>query len=109
MRHYLISTITVLILVSIPTILFAAPESVSAGETSWIFKGGWMMVPLISCSIIGVGFIFERLVAVRSELIAPVDFIKNLHSLLKDNSLEEAVQLRFPRALPTNHESGVGL
>ncbi len=59
----------------------------------WIIQGGWMMIPLISCSIIAVAFIFERFIAIRKTSIAPKNFIYNLNEALQQTSLHSAIEL----------------
>lgn len=55
--------------------------------------GGWMMAPIIICSIVALAIIFERLWALRSSRIMPDDLIGRVWSLHRDNQLD-AVELR---------------
>jgi biopolymer transport protein ExbB len=48
------------------------------------FKGGFFMYPLALCSVVAVGLIFERSLALRRSRVIPRDFIPGLKGILKD-------------------------
>jgi len=71
------------------TVVGAAPEAASAVEVQsvwdFILKGGFMMIPIGICSLIGLAVISERLVSLRRQTIIPPDFLSGLKKVLKDN------------------------
>jgi biopolymer transport protein ExbB len=48
------------------------------------FKGGFFMYPLALCSVVAVGLIFERLIALRRSRVIPPTFIPGLKGVLTD-------------------------
>lgn len=53
-------------------------------------KGGWIMVPIFSGSIIALGLFFERLWVLQRRLINPPDVLQHLMSLLQSSRWNEA-------------------
>lgn len=53
-------------------------------------RGGWVMYPLLACSLVAVGFILERLYALRRDRVAPRPFLNSLGRLLDQGRLKEA-------------------
>lgn len=49
--------------------------------------GGWLMVPIIICSILAVAIIIERFWVLRIEKIAPRDLLPSVWKKLRDNEL----------------------
>ena len=57
---------------------------------SLIAMGGWMMIPIILCSILATAIIGERLWALRDPLIMPPDVIPRIWKLHRENKLDAA-------------------
>ena len=55
--------------------------------------GGWMMAPIIACSIVAMAIIAERLWALRASRIMPPDLVPHVHRLHGEGKLD-AVELR---------------
>ena len=55
--------------------------------------GGWMMVPIIACSILALAIIGERLWSLRTSRIMPADLIGHIWKLYRDHRLD-ATELR---------------
>ena len=55
--------------------------------------GGWMMVPIIACSILALAIIGERLWSLRTSRIMPFDLIGHIWKLYRDHRLD-ATELR---------------
>jgi len=53
-----------------------------------IKSGGWLMVPIIICSVIAMAIIAERLWALRKHKIAPKHLVAQIYSLRKKNQLD---------------------
>lgn len=55
-----------------------------------IQSGGWMMVPIIMCSILAVAITFERFWTLRTVKIAPPDLLARVWGWMKNNQLDSA-------------------
>jgi biopolymer transport protein ExbB len=55
-----------------------------------IQSGGWMMVPIIICSILAVAITFERFWTLRTLKIAPPDLLARVWGWMKNNQLDSA-------------------
>ena len=55
-----------------------------------ISSGGWLMVPIILCSVISVAIIIERLWTLKKDNVAPADLVVDLEHLLEQHQLTEA-------------------
>lgn len=54
-----------------------------------IFKlGGWMMAPLIICSIVSVAIVLERLWALRTHQVMPADLIPEVYRLHREGQID---------------------
>jgi len=53
-----------------------------------IQSGGWMMVPIIICSILAVAITFERFWTLRTLKIAPPDLLARVWGWMKNNQLD---------------------
>ncbi len=53
-----------------------------------IQSGGWMMVPIIVCSILAVAITFERFWTLRTDKIAPPDLLARVWGWMKNNQLD---------------------
>jgi biopolymer transport protein ExbB len=61
------------------------------------FKGGFFMYPLALCSVVAVGLIFERFLALRRSRVIPPDFIPGLKGVLTDVREDRDAALAFCR------------
>lgn len=58
---------------------------------SWLgmlYEGGWVMVPLALCSILGLAVIIERFFALRKNKILPSDILNLLNRVTTERDLE---------------------
>ena len=55
-----------------------------------ISSGGWLMVPIILCSVISVAIIIERLWTLKKDNVAPADLVVDIEHLLEQHQLTEA-------------------
>lgn len=53
-----------------------------------ISSGGWIMLPIIGCSILAAGIIVDRLIALRKQKILPRDLLPQVWRLYQDNQLD---------------------
>lgn len=61
-----------------------------------IKTGGWLMGPIVLCSIVATAIIFERLWTMRSARVMPVEVIPQLNLLCRSGEIDP-VQLRLIR------------
>ena len=54
----------------------------------FISTGGWIMWPIIGCSILAAGIIVDRLIALRKQKILPRDLLPQVWRLYQDNQLD---------------------
>ena len=57
----------------------------------FIMKGGFLMYPIILCSIITLAILFERLFALRRSRIIPEKFIIEVSDLVRQQRMEDAL------------------
>ena len=65
-----------------------------------ISSGGWLMIPIILCSVISVAIIIERLWTLKKDSVAPADLVIDIEHLLEqhqltDDRLEELEQSSY--------------
>ncbi len=57
----------------------------------FVMKGGYLMYPIILCSILTVAILFERLFALRRSRIIPEKFIIEVSDLVRQQRMEDAL------------------
>ncbi|MCD6269454.1 MAG: MotA/TolQ/ExbB proton channel family protein [Deltaproteobacteria bacterium] len=57
----------------------------------FVMKGGYLMYPIILCSILTVAILFERLFALRRSRIIPEKFIIEVTDLVRQQRMEDAL------------------
>lgn len=53
-----------------------------------LLKGGWLMVPIVLCSVIATAICIERSWALRAEKLAPSHLLSDVWSWLKNNQID---------------------
>lgn len=75
-----------------------------------IFKsGGWMMLPIILCSIASMAIIGERLWSLQRKRIIPSELVPYIWQLYRDNKLDEAAIRRIKLSSPLGRVLAAGL
>jgi biopolymer transport protein ExbB len=59
----------------------------------YILKGGVMMVPLVLCSVLALGIVFERLWSLRRKRIMRYAIVQRVEELLREQKIPEATTL----------------
>ncbi len=59
----------------------------------FLAKGGILMIPIFICSVISLAIILERFYHLRKACINSSDFFSNINRLLKENELQNALEL----------------
>ena len=52
--------------------------------------GGWVMLPVIICSILAVAIIIERLWTLQDQRVLPKNLSKEVWALVKDDNLSRS-------------------
>ncbi len=55
-----------------------------------ISAGGWIMIPLLLCSIIATAIIIERFWALQKKRIIPIDLVPKIRNWIKKDELEKS-------------------
>ncbi|MDR2946057.1 MAG: MotA/TolQ/ExbB proton channel family protein [Candidatus Adiutrix sp.] len=58
-----------------------------------INRGGWVMYPILLCSLAGLGLVLERLWALRRGRVLPRPFLNSVNSLLEARQYDQAAFL----------------
>lgn len=58
-----------------------------------INRGGWVMYPIVLCSLTGLGLILERLWALRRARVIPRSFLASINSLLEARQYDQVAFL----------------
>src|SRR4051812_8432359 len=66
-----------------------------------LLKGGWIMVPIGIASMIGLGLILERTVALRRSNIIPRRFLRDLKKIAPQGAENREAALRYCREHPS--------
>lgn len=60
---------------------------------NYIIKGGWVMYPLVFCSVLALAVVLERFYSLRESRIHPPDFVTKVKRLLHEGKLNEAIAI----------------
>jgi len=72
--------------------------SIDAKSLAQILRGGgYLMYPILACSIVSVGFMVERLFSLRRSRVLPRDFVVRFRSLSESGSFDREVGERLCR------------
>ena len=55
-----------------------------------VVSGGWLMLPIILCSIVAMAIIVERLWSLRSQRVVPENLVAQVWQLHRDNAITDA-------------------
>lgn len=66
----------------------------------FIFRGGFMMIPLLASSLIALTIIVERWKALRQQYVTPEDFIPTVLKSVQEGKLSEAVKTCDSKTIP---------
>jgi len=59
----------------------------------FIVKGGWLMAPILLCSVIALTITIERFYNLREPKIHPQDFVTKMKKLLNQRKINEAIAI----------------
>ncbi|HGE69250.1 TPA: MotA/TolQ/ExbB proton channel family protein [Candidatus Poribacteria bacterium] len=72
-------------------------------------RGGFLMIPLLFCSLIAHALILERLYSLRREKIIPSRFISRIYKLLEKGNTDSAIMLCESKPGPLTNIIKVGI
>ena len=58
-----------------------------------VAKGGILIIPIVLCSLISIGIVFERIIVLRKMRINARTFILQIKNLLLKNEVSKAVMI----------------
>jgi biopolymer transport protein ExbB len=71
--------------------------------------GGWLMAPLIVCSVVAVAIIFERLWTLQRKRVLPKDLTAQIWELVRHNQLDHRQLMRIQESSPLGEVLATGL
>ena len=74
-----------------------------------IQSGGWLMMPIILCSIIAMAIICERFWSLRRNKILPPELVPQVWKMARDNKLDQATTRRLKLNSPLGAILSAGL
>ena len=74
-----------------------------------IKNGGWMMLPIILCSIAAMGIIGERFWSLQRKRIIPVELVPYIWQLHRDHKLDDTAIRRIKLSSPLGRVLAAGL
>ncbi|NOS87717.1 MAG: MotA/TolQ/ExbB proton channel family protein, partial [Methylococcaceae bacterium] len=74
-----------------------------------IKSGGWMMIPLVFCSVLAMGIVVERFWSLQKNKILPPDLVAQVWRLSRDHKLDETAIRRLKISSPLGCILAAGL
>jgi biopolymer transport protein ExbB len=74
-----------------------------------IFRGGFMMIPLLAASLVALTIIFERWKALYQQYVTPMGWTERVFSAVKEGKFSEASHLCYAKAIPVSGVLKAGL
>ena len=74
-----------------------------------VVKGGWLMAPILLCSLFGLTFFLERLWKLQRHKVLPAKFLDVVSRLLKERRFQEAESLCHSNDSPISAVLGSGI
>ena len=71
--------------------------------------GGWLMVPLVACSVVAVAIVLERLWTLQRSRVLPKDLTSQVWQLMTHNELDQRALLRIQQSSPLGQVLAAGL
>ncbi|MGZ8153609.1 MAG: MotA/TolQ/ExbB proton channel family protein [Methylovulum sp.] len=74
-----------------------------------IKSGGWMMLPIILCSIVSMGIIVERFWTLQKKKILPPDLVRQVWRLSRDKKMDDVTLQKLKHSSPLGYILAAGL
>lgn len=74
-----------------------------------ITNGGWLMLPIILCSIVAMAIVAERFWSLQRKRILPPELVPQVWKMVKQNTLDEATLRRIKMNSPLGAILAAGL
>ena len=75
----------------------------------FVKSGGWLMLPIIACSIVALGIVLERLWTLRSKRVMPQHLMKQILQLHQQKRLDRADLQKLQSSSPLGRILAAGL
>lgn len=75
----------------------------------FVKSGGWLMLPIITCSIVALGIVLERFWTLRRKRVMPEHLMKQILQLHKENKLDRADLNKLRGSSPLGRILAAGL
>ena len=72
-------------------------------------SGGWMMLPILICSVVALAIVVERFWTLRPSKLAPADTVPQVQTLLKRGLLNEGNLIKLRDSSPLGRILATGL
>lgn len=60
---------------------------------SFLIKGGYVMIPIVLCSVVALAIIIERFINLRENKVIPKDFFNRIKGLLVEGHINEVLSI----------------
>lgn len=74
-----------------------------------LIAGGWLMIPIVLCSILGVAIVVERFWSLRPEKVVPPHLLTDTTSMLRNHKLNHERLLELKQSSPLGQVFAVAL
>lgn len=75
-----------------------------------IFKaGGWLMYPILACSVLALAIIVERFWSLKSEKVLPKSLVSDIWGMVKNNKLDDKKIQSIYEGSPLGRVLAIGL
>ena len=74
-----------------------------------IVKGGWLMAPILLCSVVALAITIERFYNLRKNRIHPQDFVDKMKKLLNEKKINEAIAICSNAFFPVSRIMETGI
>ena len=75
----------------------------------FVFAGGWVMLPLILCSVVATAIVLERMWALRSRRVTPPNLVQQVWQLARSGRMDEKRLYALKRSSPLGRLLAAGL
>ena len=91
--RWIVSAVVVMAALSVSVSALCAGESWFSIRYQAILRGGVLMIPILICSVLVVGFTVERIIMMRTGKIVPLKFVLDVRSLVSKGEFDKAMEL----------------
>ncbi|WP_177420427.1 MotA/TolQ/ExbB proton channel family protein [endosymbiont of Lamellibrachia barhami] len=75
----------------------------------FVKAGGWLMIPIVACSVVALAIVLERFWSLRRRRVMPAILMQQLWQLCKDDQLERADLKKLRKSSPLGRILAAGM